>query len=615
MIRVKHQRLLPLSTAGALGAALLALGCLPAPALAQEPVRLSVQNITDFHGHFSETKDDPGAARLSCALDRAAEGGPRVLTASGDNIGGSPFNSAILGDEPTVEVLNQMGLDATAVGNHEFDKGYADLTDRVLPNARFALLGANVSGGERPLDPFLIKEIDGVRVALVGAVTADTPQLVAGDGVAGLAFTDPIEAVNITADTLVEEGQADVVVALLHEGLQGDERWSPNVDVVFPGHTHRVVEPTGGGEGEGPLVVQAGQYGRNLVDVDLSVDRAARRVTVEGVHLLDAEAIRGCERPNPEIAATVAAAEAQAEEEGKEAVSTVGSAFYRGTNRAVESQLNNLLAEVAREGITKNTDVTADIGVMNAGGVRADLQAGEVTYADAFAVQPFGNENTYTRLKGADFREALEQQWQAQESRPALSLGLSDNVTYTYDPSRPIGDRVTSVTIDGAPLDPEREYVVVGSTFLLGGGDGFEALTRGTDLAPTGYIDVESFIEYLRNHPGLKPRSGQSNVAVTPRGPWTPGSTVTLDLASLLYSQGETATTVTARLGESEASAPIDPDFGHPDFGEAGKATVALPIPAGLTGEQTLTITTDAGTRIDLPVHLDAAPAPSPLSS
>lgn len=591
----------------ALSALVIVVGCAPvalaqqSAAPAQQPVRLSVQNITDFHGHFSETKDDPGAARLSCALDRAAEGGPRVLTASGDNIGGSPFNSAILDDEPTVEVLNQMGLDATAVGNHEFDKGYADLTERVIPNADFAVLGANVSGGQIPLEPYAIREIDGVRVAMVGAVTADTPQLVGGEGVAGLHFSDPIEAVNTTADALVESGQADVVVALLHEGVQGDERWSPNVDIVFPGHTHRVVEPST----PGPLIVQAGQYGRNLVDVDLTVDPATKQARIDAVHLLDEADIRACENPNPEIAATVAAAEAQAEEEGKEVVSTVNAPFYRGTNRAVESQLNNLLAEVAREGITKNTGVSADIGVMNAGGVRADLEAGEVTYADAFAVQPFGNDNTYTTLKGADFKDALEQQWQAQESRPALSLGVSENVTYTYDPTRPIGDRVTSVTISGAPLDPNKDYVVAGSTFLLGGGDGFEAFTRGTPLASTGYIDVESFIEYLKNHPDLTPRAGQSNVAITPRGQWTPGGTVTLDLSSLIYSQGETATTVTVQIGDSQVSAPIDPDFGHPDFGEAGKATVTLPIPAGLSGEQSLTITTDAGTSISQPITIE----------
>ncbi|KQB84557.1 bifunctional metallophosphatase/5'-nucleotidase [Corynebacterium oculi] len=471
----------------------------------------------------------------------------------------------------------------------------------MIPNADFAVLGANVSGGQAPLEPYAIREIDGVRVAMVGAVTADTPQLVAGDGVAGLHFSDPIEAVNTTADSLVESGQADVVVALLHEGIQGDEQWSPNVDIVFPGHTHRVVEPTT----PGPLVVQAGQYVRNLVDVDLTVDPATKQARIDAVHLLDEAAIRACEQPNPQIAATVAAAEAQAEEEGKEVVSTVTAPFYRGTNRAVESQLNNLLAEVAREGITKNTDVTADIGVMNAGGVRADLEAGEVTYADAFAVQPFGNDNTYTTLKGADFKDALEQQWQAQESRPALSLGVSDNVTYTYDPTRPLGDRVTSVTISGEPLDPNKDYVVAGSTFLLGGGDGFEAFTRGTPLAPTGYIDVESFIEYLKSHPDLTPRPGQSNVALTPSGQWTPGGIVTLDLSSLIYSQGETATTVTAQIGDSQVSAPIDPDFGHPDFGEAGKATLELPVPANLSGEQTLLITTDAGTSISQPITIE----------
>lgn len=596
-----------------------AVASVQVPALqAQEaPSQFKLLGITDFHGHWAPAKGEPGAAALKCMVDRESKGVASAFVSSGDNVGGSPFASMLLDDAPTMDVLNIMGLDVSAVGNHEFDKGYADLRDRIIPESDFPILGANVEGADA-MEPYVIKELNGVKVAFVGTVTADTASLVSPDGVAGLTFHDPVEVTNRIADELTAKKQADVVVALVHEGGMENAKFSPNVDIVFAGHTHLPVEKTDAQ----PVVLQAGEYGKLLASATLSYDRAADTVTVDEAKLIDAETIAACDDPQPEIDAVVKAALEQAEKEGQRVVAKTEHAFFRGTNeggasgsnRGVESTLNNLLAEVARWGITKNTAVTADIGVMNAGGVRADLAAGEVTYKEAFDVQPFGNDITYTRLTGAKIKEALEQQWQKPgASRPVLSLGVSDNVSYTYDPKAEQGQRITSVTIDGKPLDPAKEYVVAGSTFLLSGGDDFKALAQGTELADTGLIDSQAFVQYLANVERVAPRAGQAGVGIHVGGELRAGATVPLELSSLMYSQHDAASEVTVELGGERVVAKIDRSLGPDGYGEAGFSTLTFAIPADAAGEQLLRVTTDAGTDVALPVKvLEAKQQPQP---
>ncbi|MGP6174238.1 bifunctional metallophosphatase/5'-nucleotidase [Corynebacterium sp. A21] len=587
---------------------------------AQEDLaQFNITNITDFHGYISPSGAHPGAAMLKCAVDAAAGDRPQSFVSSGDNIGGTPFASSILGDEPTLEALNQMGLDFSAVGNHEFDKGYADLTGRVAEKADFEYLGANVEGGTPALAPYGISELDGVKVAFIGTVSPETPMLVNTEGIEGITFADPVATTNELADQLVEEGTADVVVALFHEGVAGDVEWSENVDVVFAGHTHLVREPS---SDTGPLIMQSGFYGHALSDVDLSFNHSTGELTVDEAKVLDVAGINACDNPDPVIAEIVAAAELAAGEAGKEVVATIPTDFYRGkdegtesgTNYGAEAQLANLVAEAVRWSISNNTSVTADIGLMNVGGLRGDLAAGEVTYAEAFEIQPFAGEDSYVTLKGADFKDALEQQWKDNADRPVAGLGVSDNVSYTYDINREIGDRITSVTIDGAPLDPAKDYVVAASLYLLSGNEGMTALTRGTAPAQTGLIDVQSTIGYLANTE-ITPRTGQAHISITPSGEYRAGEAITLELAGLRFTQGDTATTVTVSLGDEMATAAIDPTLGAPGFGEAGTATVTLNVPAGLSGEQELVVTTDAGTDISMPVTVTSVEQPVAGSS
>ncbi|MDY5785099.1 bifunctional UDP-sugar hydrolase/5'-nucleotidase [Corynebacterium sp.] len=606
----------------------LALAGLPV-ASAQDSATFAVSNITDFHGYFADNGTDvPGALHLKCAIDEFAGESAHAFTSSGDNVGASAFASMILDDAPTIDVLNQMGLDVSAVGNHEFDAGQDDLVNRIVPAAEWTYLAANAEGLDKTdIRDYRIMDLNGVNVAFVGAVTQDMPNLVSPAGIRGITWHEPVETINSIADELTASGEADVVIALPHEGAIPASAWSDNVDVVFMGHSHEFINQSEGN----PLVLQAGFYSQGLANVEMTYDAATDTVTFDSVELLNQDNIRACGSPDelqelyPEIAATIAAAQEAADAESQVVIGQLDMDLYRGanegeasgSNRGTESQLNNLLAEVAKWAVGENSTVTPDIGVMNAGGVRADLLAGDVTAADVYAVQPFNNPLTFVTLKGSDFVEALEQQWKdPAASRPFLSLGVSNNVSYTYDETRPQGERITNVLIDGEPIDPNRDYVVAGSTFLLSGGDGFTALANGSEPANLGYIDVMAFTDYLRTYlsggDAPAPRTGQSNVAVHIDEPLKAGEEATIDISSLIYTQGETASTVTVELGSATVTAPIDSAFRTAQYNESGRATVTIAVPQNLSGEQRLRITTDAGTDVWVPVTVTGVETPAP---
>ena len=188
-------------------------------------------------------------------------------------------------------------------------------------------------------------------------------------------------------------------------------------------------------------------------------------------------------------------------------------------------------------------------------------------------------------------------------------MGLSDNVSYTYNPNAERGNRIVDIKINGESVDPDKDYTVAASTFLLDGGDALINKDEVRDRNDVGYNDLQAFVDYLQSGEA-KVRAGQKDVGVVlPEGGLKAGQKNTITLTSLSYSsEGEPkATTVTAKLGETEATAKVDNEVTDADkgLGEQGRATVELDIPAGVSGEQTLNITTDAGTNVSLPVTVD----------
>lgn len=604
-----------------------------APAFAAEAdqVTISITNFTDFHGHLEPASDrsgnpsELGAARMAALIKHVNEGQQYALTSSGDNVGGSPFVSAISGDKYTTQALNTMDLAATAVGNHEFDKGTEDLTGRISKESVFPILGANVIKDGKPLlDASAVREINGVKVGFVGSVTENTKFKVSAASIPGVEFTDPVEATNEEATRLKESGEADVVVALFHEDAQGFAKdFNKDVDVLFGGDTHQ--KTVGEVEREGALPLQWAQgyeYGKLLNDADITFDKAEKKIT--NIELKQYTAADAAElADDPAVSEIVANAKAESDEEGNKVAATTEQALFRGadegaepgSNRGVESTLNNYIADGQRYALSKQTGKEIDLGVMNAGGVRADLKAGEVTYKDIFAVQPFGNSVITGTVSGQELINALENQWQPGSERERLAMGLSNNVTVVYDQKAEQGKRVQAVTINGEPLDPKKDYTIAMSSFLAPsetekGGDGYFNAGALKDRNDVGYMDTQAMIDYATSDKA-EVRTGQGQIGAHIEGELKPGSEITIELSSLNYSNTEEpqAKKVSVALGDAKAEADIDnaAQEGDKGLGERGRATVKLTIPEGLKGEQKLLITTDAGTEAALPISLDGA--------
>ncbi len=493
------------------------------------PIDLQILGINDFHGRLEPPSAGVGgAAQLAGLVDQLREENPNTLFVSaGDNIGASTFVSAIDQDNPTLDALNLMGLDVAAVGNHEFDKGFADLTGRVTDRADFPYLGANVyRDDERVLPAYDVRTVAGVRVGVVGVVTEQTASLVSPDGIQGLTFRDPVAEAEAVAADLKDgddtNGEADVVVLLAHEGaatenigsaedLRNDPvfgeftRISADVDAILSGHTHQPYAfeiPVPGTDRTRP-VLQAEDYGVKLGKVTLSVDPATKTVISSDAALLD---VTGAPI-DPEVEALVAQAKANAEELGKEPLGSITGDITRAftpagaEDRGSESVLGNFVADVQLAGTSAPGRGGAQIAFMNPGGLRADLlfaPDGVVTYAEAFSVQPFSNDVVTKSYTGAQIKQVLEEQWQpAGASRPKLHLGVSKGFTYTYLPDNPAGQRITSMTLNGQPIDPAATYRVTVNSFLASGGDNFFTLGEGTDPATTGDNDLTMLTDYI----------------------------------------------------------------------------------------------------------------------
>lgn len=603
-----------------------------------DQVKISVANITDFHGRLEANvqadkktgKADPkksemGAANIAGIMNYLRGQNPNtIVTSSGDNQGGSAFISAISKDKYTMEFLNAIGTAGSAVGNHEFDKGYSDLKERIVPGTNDKQLGANVFLADqetRELKPYEIVEVDGVKVALVGTTSNLTVSKSSPAHVEGLVFTDSAAQVNKEAERLKKSGEADVVIALIHDpaaesAAKLDRKY---VDFVFGGDSHiRDLD-----QAARPFYAQSYEYGKVVTDIDFTYDKQTREIVdlkAKQFDILDVEEL-GIE-PDAQVADIVRQAKAESDVLGQEVVATLNADFKRGsnpgaapgTNRGTESTANNMIAQSAVAALANFLDQKIDFGIMNAGGVRDDLEAGEVTYKQAFSVQPFGNNIAVATVSGAAIKEMLENQWQTDEQaaasgRPRLDLGLSDNVSYTYNPDAPRGERILSITIDGEEVDPDKDYTVAGSTFLFDGGDNFLDKSKFRDRNDVGYNDLQAFIDYLKSGKA-EVRKGQKDVGVVlPEGGLQAGAKNEIQLTSLSYSsEGEPqAKTVTVKIGDTTVTADVDNAVTDADkgYGEQGRATVTIELPEDVYKDENLVITTDAGTEISMPVEIE----------
>ena len=491
---------------------------------------VSVFGFNDFHGRLST------APALFTPVEeaRAAQGEDNVLLiSSGDNIGASVFDSFILDDEPTLEILNAAALDVSTVGNHEFDRGFGDLSGRVNDLSSFPYLAANVySSGTTvaaPLQEYATYEKGGVTIAVVGVVTTDTPGMVSPDGVSGLTFGDPVEAINRVTTELLDgdaaNGEADVVIASLHEGADAGTEWDgidERVSAILNGHSHSLYSTE---TSTGIPVLQAASYGEAIARIDLAIDATNGGVCSTTAKVIDLDgAPVGTSARITAIQSIVDETKVAADELGAVVIGDASAAISTpvdGTsnNRNMESPMNNTVAQMF-------ADVLGDgdpefIGLQNPGGTRDSINAGDITFREAANVLPFANTLMTTQITGAQFKEALEQQWQryADGTQPSrldrafLPLGISDNVSYTYDESLAEGSRITGIWINGQPIDPAKRYTVGSGSFLITGGDNFRALGEGVNTRDTGRADLEAWVEWVADQGTMSPDYSRRGVS------------------------------------------------------------------------------------------------------
>ncbi len=496
----------------------------------------------------------------------------------------------------------------------------------------------------------------------MGAVTEHLPELVSPSGIEQVDVLDVVEETNRVADELKADG-ADAVVLLVHEGapttqletaIDPDNDFgkivngvNTNVDAIVSGHTHLAYDhnievPEWVEEGRDVTVrpvVSAGQYGYNLNKIRFSVaDGEVGAVESEIVPLTE-QNDDGDWVPlydaDQEVEGIVADAVETADELGAESLGEITADFNRAQqsdgaeNRGGESTLGNFVADVQLDA-ARITDEETDIAFMNPGGLRTDMTYtsggeedpdGNVTYREAAEVQPFANTLVTMTLTGEQVVDVLEEQWQPDgASRAFLKLGVSEELTYTYDPEAAAGEHITSVTLDGEPLEMDGYYRVVANSFLASGGDNFTTLSEGVDVADTGQIDLQAMVDYLGENSPASPDYAQRAVGVQwmsdPEAVYAPGDEVSLELSSLLFSAGEpVAGSAVVSLAEQELGKfEIDPEVVD-TTDEVGRASVSVTIPddlgdvaAAQDGEtmELLVSVPDTGTEVALPITVDA---------
>jgi len=527
-------------------------------------VDLRIIGMNDLHGNLEPpagssgrvalpgggTVDAGGAAYMATHIKMLREQvANSVVVAQGDLIGASPLASALFHDEPTIEVLNKVGLYTTAAGNHEFDEGYAELLrmqaggchpvdgcqyHESYDGSNFPYLGANVTfkNTQIPaLPPFWLSFVQGIPVGFIGMPLEGTPEIVSAEGIKNLDFGDEVQAANRYADLLDRFGVKSIVM-LVHQGDQvitgnppdgcgiiagvGQEiaqQVSPKIDAVFAGHSHQQFNCTvNDPAGQPRPYIQGASFGRILSVVDVKIDRRTKDVvrsqTTATNHIVTRDVPQ-----DPEVQALVTEAVTKSAPIANRQIGTITANIVRAPVASGESPLGNLIADAQLEA----TQVAgAQIALMNPGGVRSDLTypsspAGEgdgvVTYGEAFTVQPFGNVMTTLTLTGAQIDAVLEQQWQPQTPpNPTVVriLQPSAGFTYTWSQGAAIGSKVSDIRLNGTPIDPNASYRVSVNNFLADGGDGFTVLRSGTNRTG-GVVDLDALTAYLQAHPNTAP--------------------------------------------------------------------------------------------------------------
>ena len=538
----------------------------PSPVAAERAQTTSVQilGLNDFHGALQPptgsagrlgpagTPEFGGVEYLATYVRDLRATNPNTLFVSaGDLIGATPLLSALFHDEPTIEAFNLMGLDYNGVGNHEFDEGIDELLRMqnggchpvdgcqdgdAFNGATFDFLAANVAykdSGKTIFPPYAIEHFNGVKVAIVGMTTLETPTIVVPTAVSSVDFSPEAATVNALVPVLKAQN-VETIIVLLHEGGRtstagngtgaGADRindcanptgaippivdaMDDEIDVVITGHTNWAVNCVL----DGKIVTGAGVNGKIVTDIDLTLSRATKDVVAAKVN--NVPVARTVEKA-ADLTALVGKYNALSAPLANRVVGSITADITSTNNAAGESAAGDVIADAQLAATSPVEKGSAVAAFMNAGGIRngglfyaasAGGEApGEVTYGELFTVQPFSNVMTVKTCTGAQLDALLEQQFTGGNG----ILQVSNGFTYTYSASAAPGSKIdiASIKINGAAVNPLLGYRVAMNNFLATGGDGYGVFTQCTDSLG-GDIDLDALVAYVdaNSPPGVSP--------------------------------------------------------------------------------------------------------------
>ncbi len=455
---------------------------------------LRILYLNDFHGYaepqrpVGSSEAIGGIAYLAAEVNRLRVGQPTLLLAAGDMIQGNQWANFFRGAS-VLRVMNALKFDALVVGNHEFDFGQEVLKQRI-GEASYPVLGANVKGLPE-IRPYVLKEIGGWKVLIIGVVTEDTPVMTHPRNVTGLAFLPPAATIRQILNS--NAPKADLVVVLSHLGLPADlklARQVKGIHLIVGGHTHtRIEQPMRVND---TWIVQAWEHGKVLGCLDLMMAEGGIRLA-EG-RLID---IKPGGAPDKEVSALVNETSRRVNAQLEEVIGEALVDLKGQGARRQETNLGDVLADILR------TETGADLAVLNGGGIRADIPQGPIQVKTVMDVLPFNNFPVVLRLSGREIREVLEQGVSDLGGQGGKFLQVS-GVLLVYRQSAPPGNRVQEIRINDQPLEADKQYLLATNDFLAAGGDGFSVFKKA--------------LPDQASNPGWKPEPGSGKVILYDRG-------------------------------------------------------------------------------------------------
>ena len=503
MLRNKRSISLFLSLVLVLG---IVLGFPPKQSFADNSSTLQILHTNDIHGRF-EYKDDRepsiGFSRLKTKVDELRAKNPNTLLLDAGDTTHGTVDITLSNGEAMIDLMNVLGYDAMAPGNHDFNYGYKQLL-KLKGQAKFPVLAANVireKDGKSDFEAYTIKELNGMKVGIFGLATEETKYKSNPKNTEGIAITDYIKASKDAVAALKKE-KVDIIVALSHIGIDQESEVTTKdiaakvegIDLIVDGHSHTAL-PEGIVVGK-TLIVQTGAHLSNLgvVEIDfkdgkVSSKKASLFSAADSKDLVADEAVskklEAMKEKNEVIKQEII---------GKTNIDLVGE---RDIVRTKESTLGNVITDAMLKASG------ADVALTNGGGIRASIPKGEVTLGGVMNAFPFTNFLSVIEVTGQDILDALEH---GVDSYPGTA-GKFPHVAgmkYVFNPDKAAGERVVDVKIGGKDLDKAAKYELVTNDFVAIGGDDYDAF-KGKKIIAEGALLSDVLVEYFKSEGEINP--------------------------------------------------------------------------------------------------------------